>query len=53
VDAALASDADLVAIGTLHDGDVGSERGEVEDVPAIVGQAFDRLDAQACGRRGL
>ena len=53
VDAALAADADLVAVGPLHDGDVGRQRGEVEDVAAVVGQPLHRLHAQPGGRLRL
>ena len=51
VNALLAADADLVAVRALHDGHVRGQRREIEDVAAVVGQAFHRLRAEP--RRAL
>ena len=51
VDPALSRDRQLVAVGPLHDRDVGREQGEVDVVAAVVRQAGHRLLRQP--RRAL
>jgi hypothetical protein len=54
-DAFLAVDRQLVTVGALHDGDAGGHLGELEEVAAVVRQAFDcfLVDARSpfCPRR--
>jgi hypothetical protein len=52
VNAALATNRELVAIGALHDGDVGCEQREIEEVAPVVRQPRDHLAGELRGRLG-
>ena len=49
VDALLPVDGDLVAIGSLHDGDAGGEGNQAEEVASVIGQIFDRSRVEVGG----
>ena len=51
-DALLAVDRELVAVGSLHDADPGRELGELEEVPAVVGEPADGGVVDAVGALG-
>ncbi len=46
VNPSLSANADLVAVRALHDGHVGRERREVEDVATVVRQTLDHFGAE-------